>query len=154
MSENPREIDEIRFELAGQKYLPPARSKGKKDAPPPISLPRIFTSSDGLKIYVGRNNRQNDQLTLKTASSNDIWLHVKNLPGAHVLVKKQHGEVPMRTVAEAASLAAFFSRAGAGASVSVDYTPAKHVKKPAGARPGMVVYDHYKTLVVTPKEHI
>ncbi|MDR1060044.1 MAG: NFACT family protein, partial [Clostridiales bacterium] len=151
MAENQYEIDEIRAELSAQKYLPQARAKGRKPAPAPESLPRLFTSGDGLRIYVGKNNRQNDRLTLKTASSADIWLHARNMPGSHVIIKKERGDVPEATLLEAASLAAYFSRARWGENVSVDYTAAKNVKKPPGAKPGMVTYENFGTLSVNPR---
>ncbi|MCL2164281.1 MAG: NFACT family protein [Oscillospiraceae bacterium] len=115
-----------------------------------LSSPDLYFSSDGIRMYVGRNNRQNDALTLKTASSEDIWLHVKNTPGSHVIIKKGPGEIPERTVFEGAMLAALFSKARMSANVNVDYTSVRNVKKPSGAMPGMVIYDNYKTIVVTP----
>jgi predicted ribosome quality control (RQC) complex YloA/Tae2 family protein len=151
MAESQNEIDEIRAELSAQKYLPQARAKGRKPAPAPESLPRLFTSADGLRIYVGKNNRQNDRLTLKTASSADIWLHARNMPGSHVIIKKERGDVPEATLFEAAALAAYFSRARWGENVSVDYTAAKNVKKPPGAKPGMVTYENFSTLAVNPR---
>ena len=117
-----------------------------------LSHPHIFTSSDGLEIHVGKNNRQNDQLTMKTASSNDIWLHARNTPGSHVIIKKQLGDVPQGTLLEAASLAAYFSKARMSGNVGVDYTAVRHVRKPSGAKPGMVIYDNQRTLNVTPDE--
>jgi predicted ribosome quality control (RQC) complex YloA/Tae2 family protein len=152
MAEYPYEIDEIRSELSAQRYLPQPRAKGRKPAAPaPESLPRLFTSSDGLRIYVGKNNRQNDRLTMKTASSADIWLHVRNMPGSHVIIKKERGDIPEATLLEAASLAAYFSRARQSGNVSVDYTAAKNVKKPPGAKPGMVIYDNFRTLSANPR---
>lgn len=142
------------------KNKPVGRSSGKKrrstdEAPLP---PRRFTSSDGLTILVGRNNYQNDQLTLKTAQKDDLWLHVQHLPGTHVIIRSEKTEVPESTLLEAAGLAAWYSRSGhdgqpaVGSShkVAVDYCPASHVRKPSGARPGMVIYDRYQTLLVEP----
>ncbi|MDD4461827.1 MAG: NFACT RNA binding domain-containing protein [Eubacteriales bacterium] len=129
--------------------------RSSDEAPLP---PRRFTSSDGLTILVGRNNYQNDQLTLKTAQKDDLWLHVQHLPGTHVIVRSEKSEVPEQTLLEAAGLAAWYSRSGrdgqpavgSGHKVAVDYCPAAHVRKPSGARPGMVIYDRYQTLLVEP----
>ena len=108
---------------------------------------------------MGRNNRQNDQLTLRTAQKTDLWLHVQKAPGTHVIVRSEGRPIPDRTVEEAARIAAWFSRSerrreqgGSGGAVPVDYCPAGHVRKPAGARPGMVIYDRYKTALVTPTD--
>jgi len=150
-SSTANEIDEVRQELAGQKYTsPPSAKKGNRQKAATPSHPDLFYSSDGLKIYVGKNNRQNDALTLKAASSNDIWLHVKNTPGSHVIIKKGQGAIPERTVYEGAMLAALYSKAKMSANVNVDYTTVNNVKKPPGAKPGMVVYENYRTMVVTP----
>ena len=108
-----------------------------------------FVSSDGIMIYVGKNNRQNDALTLQTARSENIWLHAKNIPGSHVMIDFE-GEPPETTLREAASLAGFYSQARASSAVPIDYTPRKFVKKPSGARPGMVIYSTNRTVYVTP----
>ena len=108
-----------------------------------------FVSSDQISIYVGKNNRQNDALTLQTARSDNLWLHVKNMPGSHVIVDFV-GEPPETTLREAAMLAAYFSQAKTSSNVPVDYTLRKNVKKPSGARPGMVIYSTNRTLYVTP----
>jgi predicted ribosome quality control (RQC) complex YloA/Tae2 family protein len=108
-----------------------------------------FVSSDGIMIYVGKNNRQNDALTLQTARSEDIWLHAKNIPGSHVMIDFE-GEPPETTLREAASLAGFYSQARASSAVPIDYTPRKFVKKPSGARPGMVIYSTNRTVYITP----
>lgn len=129
----------------------------KKGAPRPAALlPRQYISSDGLTIQVGRNNLQNDQLTLKTAQKDDIWLHVQKMPGTHVIIRTSRQIVPEQTLLEAAEIAAWFSKATAAGGfgqqkVAVDYCPVSHVRKPAGARPGMVIYDRYQTLMVVPK---
>lgn len=93
-------------------------------------------------------------MTLKTASSNDIWLHTKNIPGSHVIIKKEKGDIPKSTLEEAALLAAYHSKAKMSAQVEVDYTTVKNVKKPKGAKPGMVTYVSYKTIFVTPHEEL
>ena len=142
-----REIAELREELAAGGYLRLPRSKQKSPAALP---PMAFRSSDGFDILVGRNNRQNDQLTLKTARGGDIWLHTKNIPGSHVIVVTG-GKAPTDTaLSEAAMLAAVHSKASGGAQVPVDFTEVRHVRKPAGAKPGRVIYDHQQTLYVTP----
>ena len=154
-----REMDEVRQELAEQGYMTlkkkrvskrnaskkPASAKQQK-----MTDPLHFRSSDDFDIYVGKNNRQNDYLTLKFAQSNDTWLHTKNIPGSHVIIKRNGREIPDRTVEEAAILAAWHSKARMSANVQVDYTTVKNVNKPSGAKPGMVIYVNYSTAVVTP----
>lgn len=119
-----------------------------------MSDPLHFISSDGFDIFVGKNNKHNDYLTLKFAQSNDIWLHTKNIPGSHVIIKKQGREIPDRTLEEAAILAAWHSKARMSSNVQVDYTTVRNVSKPSGAKPGMVIYVNYKTAVVTPDKAI
>ena len=109
-----------------------------------------FLSEDGFRILVGRNNVQNDRLTLKTARGSDIWFHTKNIPGSHVIVLTEGRTPPERTLEQAAILAALHSRAADSRQVPVDYTEVRHVRKPAGARPGMVIYDTNRTAYVTP----
>lgn len=147
------EIEEVRQELAGQGYMAIKRKQGPKKSEK-HSEPLHFVSSEGFEIFVGKNNRQNDQLTLKTASSNDIWLHTKNIPGSHVIIRKQKSEIPDRTLYEAAMLAAFHSKARQSSGVPVDFTAVKNVKKPAGAKPGMVIYENYRTINITPEEKL
>ena len=142
-----REIEELREELAAGGYLRLQRGRQK---PPPPTKPLAFRSDDGFEILVGRNNVQNDRLTTRTARGGDIWMHTKNIPGSHVLVITGGKTPPPSTLEQAAILAALHSRAAASAQVPVDYTEAKHVKKPAGAKPGMVVYETNRTLYVTP----
>ena len=143
-----RDLAEVAEELAGYQGKPPVplRRGEKPEAPAPLK----FTSSDGLPIWVGKNNKQNDHLTFKLARAGDWWLHTQNIPGSHVLVQAE-GEVPERTLHEAAMLAAFFSQARSSSRVPVVYTRRKHVRKPRGARPGMVIYDHERTLFVDPE---
>ena len=148
-----QEIDEVRQELAEQGYLS-VKKKGSTKKKEQASAPLHFMSSDGLDIYVGKNNKQNDQLTLKTASSNDIWLHTKDIPGSHVIIRKLQQNIPDNTLLEAAILAAFHSKAKQSSNVQVDYTTVKNVKKPSGAKPGMVIYENFKTIVVTPDESL
>lgn len=144
------ELSELIEELKDQGYI--KRDKGgKKKMKLASSKPMHFVSSTGADIYVGKNNRQNDELTLRFASPNDIWMHTKNIPGSHVIVKGA-SEQDTATMTEAALLAAYYSRARGSENVAVDYTPRKYVKKPAGAKPGMVIYTTNKTAYVTPSE--
>lgn len=146
------ELGDIKDELEAEGYLRSSKGNGKKK---PSSGKKKsgflkFTSSDGFHIFVGRNNRQNDELTLHTASKDDIWLHVKDIPGSHVIIAADGKEVPERAVAEAAMLAAFHSKAKDSSSVPVDYCQVRRVKKPAKAKPGMVIYEGNSTIYVTP----
>lgn len=144
------ELSELIEELKDQGYI--KRDKGgRKKMKLAASKPMHFVSSTGADIYVGKNNRQNDELTLRFASPNDIWMHTKNIPGSHVIVKGA-GEQDTAAMTEAALLAAYYSRARGSENVAVDYTPRKYVKKPAGAKPGMVIYTTNKTAYVTPSE--
>lgn len=153
-AENPALIEEIVEELEKGHYV---KSRSRKRESRTISAPRRFISSDGLEILVGRNNRQNDLLTLKTAERTDLWLHTKNIPGTHVIVRLPRAissihDLPDATLEEAASLAAYYSKAAESEKVEVDYTFRAQVKKPAGALPGMVIYDNYWTVVVNPQD--
>lgn len=142
------ELSEIRRELAEQGFIRGEKTMSK----PKKSQPLKFLSSDGFEILVGRNNKQNDELTLKTAKAADIWLHVKDIAGSHVIIKTNGQKPPERTLVEAARLAAYHSKAKNGSGVPVDFTAVKFVKKPAGARPGMVIFTDNRTLYVTPDE--
>ncbi len=149
-AETPADLSEIRDELAGEGYLPKINSKIKKQQKK--SAPISFVSSDGYEILVGRNNKQNDELTIRMAYSTDLWFHTKVIPGSHTIVRTRGGEViPDSTIVEAASIAAYYSKAQNSSKVPVDYTTVKNVKKPNGAKPGMVIYDHYNTLYVEPE---
>ena len=153
-ADNSREIAEIREELTEQGYLR-FRGKHNKKAVKKVFEPMHFVSSDGYDIYVGKNNKQNDYLTLKMARSTDIWFHTKNIHGSHTIIKTSDAmTVPDKTYEEAACLAAYYSRGKASQSVPVDYTEVKNVKKPAGAKPGMVIYVNYNTMYVTPSEEM
>lgn len=142
-----RELTEIRDELTEQGYLKKARGRQKTNA---ALAPLTFTSSEGFTVLVGRNNRQNDKLTLKTANNNDIWFHTKNIPGSHTIIVTDGKTPGEQTILEAAQLAAYHSRAKDSAQVPVDYTQVRYVSKPQGAKPGMVIYKNNKTLYVTP----
>ncbi len=145
------DIEEIREELIKEGYIK-NNSRKKRPPKPTPSKPHHFISSDGFDIFVGKNNAQNDRLTLKTASSEDIWMHTKDVPGSHVIIKTQGRSIPDSTLYEGAMLAAYFSKARTSSNVAVDYCPRKNVKKPRGARPGMVIYENYNTIYVTPSE--
>lgn len=147
-STTTQEIDEIKQELVSQGLITKGTSSKKKKEI--ASSPLAFMSSDGYKIRVGRNNIQNDSLTLKMSSSNDIWLHTKTIPGSHVVIQKEQGSIPDSTILEAAKIAAWHSKAKMSSNVEVDYTEIRNVKKPSGAKPGKVIYESYRTLVVNP----
>lgn len=142
------DLNEIRSELALAGYI---RERGDRKKQVRASAPLEFVSPDGHRVLVGRNNRQNDELTLRTASDGDMWFHTKNIPGSHVIVFCNGDELSDETVLFAAELAARHSKAAGSSSVPVDYTRVKYVKKPAGAKPGMVIYKTNKTVYVTPE---
>lgn len=148
-AEEERDLIEIRQELEENGYLRPqkAAKKGMKRAK---SKPLEFCSSTGMRISVGRNNVQNDQLTTKMAFKSDIWLHTQGIHGAHVILWTEGKEPDVSSLKEAAMLAAWFSQGKEGQNVPVDYTPVRYVKKPSGAKPGMVIYTTYSTVYVTP----
>ncbi|HEY9723395.1 MAG TPA: NFACT RNA binding domain-containing protein [Oscillatoriaceae cyanobacterium] len=139
-----QEVAEEIATLTGQ-----SAPKGRLETPKPLQL----TSSDGLVILVGKNNRQNDYVTFKMAHAGDLWLHTQNIPGSHVVIRAD-GEVPERTLHEAAALAAYYSQARQSSQVPVVVTRRKFVKKPRGAKPGMVVYEQEQTLYVNPGESL
>lgn len=142
----PESVEAIREELKEQGYLRKSNKRRKSSVKlPPLS----FTSSDGYQILVGRNNKQNDELTMKIANANDMWFHTKDIPGSHVIAQMPE-DIPEGALLEAAALAAWFSKARNSSKVQVDYTRVKHVKKPSGAKPGMVIYVNYKTIIVDP----
>ena len=147
-AENETDLSEIRAELIREGYLKRKTVPKKKKE----SAPRHFVSSDGFDIYVGKNNTQNDYVTTKLANSSDLWFHTKNIHGSHTVIKLGlDKDVPRTTIVEAAQLAAYYSKARESSQVPVDYTVIKNVKKPSGAKPGMVIYDGYNTIYVTPK---
>ncbi|CEH35452.1 Rqc2 family fibronectin-binding protein [Romboutsia lituseburensis] len=150
--ENLAELLDIREELGKVGYLK-SQNKSKKETKL-TTKPHEFLSSDGFKILVGKNNKQNDHLTLKVADNNDIWLHTKNIPGSHVIIKCEGKEVSDETLFEGAMLAAYFSKSKMSAQVPVDYTKKKNIKKPNGAKPGMVIYETNNTIYVTPTEEL
>ena len=151
LAESEQDFNDIRSELIDGGYL---HSKGKKQSFQRPSKPREFRSTNGLRILVGRNNRQNDRLTTKDAEKWDLWFHTQRIHGSHVILSTGGAQPDEESIAEAASLAAYFSQAQGSTKVPVDYTPVKYVKKPAGAKPGMVVYTTYKTMLTDPDEKL
>ena len=141
-----QDLNEIRQELVEQGYLRNATKKPQKTAP--LAQPMKFTTSGGFEVRVGRNNRENDRLTLKTAGNNDIWFHTKNIPGSHTVLITDGREPGETDLFEAAKLAATHSKAANSSQVPVDYTQIRHVHKPQGAKPGMVIYENYRTIYV------
>ncbi|MBP1543760.1 MAG: NFACT family protein [Oscillospiraceae bacterium] len=149
-TDSEADLAEIRRELREQGYLRGGvrpDEKVKKQ-----SEPLKFRSTDGFEILVGRNNVQNDRLTLKTAKAADIWLHTQGIAGSHVIIRTEGQEVPEQTLYEAAMLAAYHSKGRESSQVPVDYVAIKFVKKPAGAKPGMVIFTNNRTLFVAPDE--
>ncbi len=147
------QLEEIKGEWAAAGYIRQrADKKGKKTTKtPPETSPYTYTVSLGYTVWAGRNNRQNDRLTLGMAARDDIWLHTQKIPGSHVIIRKKPGQdIPQQVIAEAAAIAAWHSRAKNSSQVPVDYTLVSQVKKPNGAKPGMVIYFQQKTLYVTP----
>ncbi|MFS8664832.1 MAG: NFACT family protein, partial [Limnochordales bacterium] len=160
MADSLEALAELEAELEAAGVASPAGPKAAGDGRPHRAArpgsdgggkPLEARTRRGARVLIGRSNRQNDRLTLRTARPDDIWLHVKDLPGAHVILQVQ-GEPDEEDLRDAAQLAAYFSKARHSSSVAVDWTRARHVRKPKGARPGMVIYDHHKTIYVSPDE--
>ena len=148
-AQTTQHLAEIRAELVASGYISPEKGKGKKDKNTQAGSPMEF-EYNGYTIYVGRNNIQNDLLTLKMSRSNDLWLHTKNIAGSHTLVKYKGEEFPNDVIEVAASIAAFYSKGKNAPYTDVDYCPVSHVKKPNGAKAGMVIYEGYSTAHVRP----
>lgn len=144
------EIESIRAELVETGYVRRRRQAGgfkeKKYKPAPYR----YTLSNGMSVLVGRNNKENDILTFKTAGNKDLWLHTKDIPGSHVIVQSGGVELDEEAVWEAAAIAAYHSKARTSENVPVDYVPIKYIKKPAGAKPGMVIFTNNRTVYVNP----
>ncbi|WP_227935755.1 Rqc2 family fibronectin-binding protein [Alkalihalobacillus deserti] len=147
----PRDIEEIREELIEEGYIRrrQKQQKKKKEVKPQIEH---YCSTTGIDFFVGKNNKQNDYITNKFARQDEIWLHTKDIPGSHVVIRST--EPDEQTLIEAATVAAFFSKAKLSSSVPVDYTKVRHVKKPNGAKPGYVIYEQQTTVYVTPDEDL
>ena len=144
------EIESIRAELVETGYVRRRKQAGgfkeKKYKP----MPYRYTLTNGMSVLVGRNNKENDFLTFKTAGNKDLWLHTKDIPGSHVIVQSGGAELDEESVWEAAAIAAYHSKARTSENVAVDYVPVKYVKKPAGAKPGMVIFTNNRTVYVNP----
>lgn len=149
LSEDEKNIAEIREELILGGYLS-EKSYHKKKKEPNVSGPMRFLATDGTLILCGKNNRQNEELTLKIASKSDLWLHIRNIPGSHTVIRCQGAEVSDQTLYEAALIAAQYSKSAKDTKAAVDYTRVRYVKKPSGAKPGMVIYDNFETIIVEP----
>ena len=144
------DAEEIREELVAQGYLRDSKKQEKRKKKNDRPSLTCYLSSEGIEIYVGKNNLQNEYLTNRLARPTDTWLHTKDIPGSHVIIRaREYGDA---TLEEAAMLSAYYSKARASSNVPVDYTLIRHVRKPNGAKPGFVIYDHQKTLFVTPDE--
>jgi len=153
LSEGDRDLQEIRQELTETGYLRRQKTAAKREKKV-TSKPMEFRSSAGLRISVGKNNSQNDRLTTKEAFKSDVWLHTQKIHGSHVILHTEGGKPDGESLREAAVLAAWFSQGRESSRVPVDHTSVRFVKKPAGARPGMVVYTTYETMYVTPDEEL
>ena len=147
--ETEQDFIDLREELREAGFL---RKQGKKERRTRPARPREFRTGSGFRVLVGRNNRQNDQLTLRDADYRDLWFHTQKIHGSHVILCTGGAEVDDDTIVEAAKLAAWYSQGRDSGNVPVDYTPVKYVKKPAGGRPGMVIYNTCQTVNVTPEE--
>lgn len=152
LSASPKDIEEIREELVEGGYIRERQKRNGKKGQKLKPVFDLFQSSDDIEIIVGKNNKQNDYLTNKLAARDEIWLHTKDIPGSHVVIRSK--EPTEQTIKEAAMLAAYFSKARNSSSVPVDYTKVRHVKKPSGAKPGFVIYDNQQTVYVTPNEEL
>lgn len=149
---SPKDIEEIREELIEGGYIRDRRKRQVKKNVAAKPILDTYIASDGTEILVGKNNKQNDYLTNKLAARDDLWLHTKDIPGSHVVVRSKSPSE--ETILEAAAIAAYFSKARESSSVPVDFTLVRHVKKPSGAKPGFVIYEHQQTVYVTPSEEI
>ena len=151
-AETEGELEEIRQELQAGGYL--KADSGKKRIKQSKLPPMRFESTDGYPIYVGRNNRQNDELTFKLARKDDLWLHAQKVHGSHVIISCGGTTPPDDTVTQAAQLAAYYAEATGGQNIPVDITPVKQVKKTPGGKPGMVIYHTHRTVIVNPYKDI
>ena len=146
------ELEEIKQELQQGGYL--RLDAGKRKMKQAKSKPMVFTSTDGYPIYVGRNNRQNDELTFKAARKDDLWCHASKVHGSHVIISCGGTVPPDDTITQAAQLAAHYAETTGGQNIPVDVTQVKQVKKVPGAKPGMVIYHTYRTVIVNPYPEI
>ena len=151
-AESESELSAVRQELCLGGYV--KNKSGKKQKLPKELPPIEFKSSDGYRILVGRNNIQNDKLSMKTANNNDMWLHTQSFPGSHVIIENINGEVSDLSIEEAAAVAAYYSKAKESSLVEVDYTKIRNLKKPVGAKPGKVIYHEYYSIIVKPDKDL
>lgn len=149
-SASPKDISEIREELIEEGYIRNRQKKKLKKKKNELPQLERYTSTTGIEILVGKNNIQNEYLTTRLARRDETWLHTKDIPGSHVVIRSTNFDD--ETLRQAATIAAFYSKAKLSGSVPVDYTLIRHVKKPSGARPGFVIYDNQTTIFVTPDE--
>ena len=144
------EIESIRNELVETGYVRRRKQQGGFKEKKYKSAPHRYTLSNGMTVLVGKNNKENDYLTFNTAGNRDIWLHTKDIPGSHVIVQSSGQDLDEKAIFEAAAIAAYHSKARTSENVPVDYVPVKYVKKPAGAKPGMVIFTNNRTVWVNP----
>ncbi|MDE5413027.1 Rqc2 family fibronectin-binding protein [Alkalihalobacterium chitinilyticum] len=149
---SPKDVEEIREELVEEGYVRRRQKDSKKKKKPTKPQVESYISSAGVEFFVGKNNKQNEYLTNRFARQDEIWLHTKDIPGSHVLIRDTNPDET--TLTEAATVAAFYSKARQSSGVPVDYTKIRHVKKPSGSKPGFVIYDNQTTLYVTPDEDL
>lgn len=152
--DNIQDLEEVRNELEEEGYVKKKTKRNLYKSKEQGSKPLVY-NMEGFTIYVGKNNKQNDFLTLKVARSNDIWLHTKDIPGSHVIIKNpENKDISEKIMDFAANLAAYYSKGKNSSLVPVDYTLKKYVKKPKGAKPGMVIYENQKTIYITPDTNL
>lgn len=145
------ELAEIETEMEEAGLIKGEKQPQRRSRKPLAQQPSVF-KAEGCEILVGRNNKQNDRLTMKLASPGDLWLHTQKIPGSHVIIRSQGRTVPQDVLLVAANLAVYFSKARGSSKVPVDYTEKRYVRKPAGAPPGFVLYDHFQTLIIDPDD--
>ena len=154
-AETERDLAQLREELTLSGVLSAKQTRNKKGRQKPVQAkPFHYRTTDGFDIFAGKNNLQNDLLTLKIAFKSDIWFHTQKIHGSHVILVTDGREPTEQAMTEAAMIAAYHSKARSSSMVPVDYTQVRQVKKPAGAKPGMVIYHVYQTAYVTPDETV
>ena len=154
-AEDAEELEAIRRELEEERILPVSKRQKSAKEKKEMSLPvRRLNSSEGLEIFCGKHNIGNDYLLRRLARDNDLWFHTQGLPGSHVLLRLGRGEPKYESILEAAIVAAYYSRGRGSTRLPVDYTEVKNLRRPKGAKPGMVTYFHQKTLMVKPDKEV
>ena len=148
IAENSEDLEEIRREMQEAGFLKSASTKNRHS--PARSVPYHYLSSDGFDIYVGKNNFQNDELTFRLADGSDIWMHAKNAPGSHVIIRTRNMEVPDRTYEEGAALAAYYSSLRESDKAEVDYVRKKELRRTPGGKPGFVIYHTNYSMIAVP----